>query len=425
MLGAEAVRIPRPQYKLITSVNKYPAMVAGFGAGKTEALVTRAIILKMKYKPLNFGYYMPTFDLVRQIAWPRFEEKLEFYKIFCKLNKNENMLNIRDGGSIIFRTMDTPARIIGFEVADSCVDELDTLKEIDARNVWRRILARNRQKKPDKAKNTVAVGTTPEGFRFVYLTWKKDVRALEKGYELIHASTYSNAHNLPDDYIQSLIDNYPSNLIQAYLEGLFVNLTSGSVYPEYSRTLNACDTKIICEAEKKDMLHVGMDFNVGKMAAVIFVKRNSDPHAVAEITNVLDTPAMISAIKKRFPLHTICIYPDASGQARKSNNASVSDLSLLREAKFYVYANTANPAVKDRVLSVNAVINSGKGRRLKVNVDACPNFVEALEKQVYDKYGEPDKTSGLDHSADAGGYFLCHEYPVLKRTVQRAAIVGI
>jgi hypothetical protein len=30
-----------PQYKYITSANKFPAMVAGFGAGKTEAAIMR------------------------------------------------------------------------------------------------------------------------------------------------------------------------------------------------------------------------------------------------------------------------------------------------------------------------------------------------------------------------------------------------
>jgi hypothetical protein len=64
--------------------------------------------------------------------------------------------------------MDTPERIIGYEVADSLVDELDMLKTEQARDAWNKIISRNRQKKPDGSLNTVGVGTTPEGFRLVY-----------------------------------------------------------------------------------------------------------------------------------------------------------------------------------------------------------------------------------------------------------------
>jgi hypothetical protein len=133
---------------------------------------------------------------------------------------------------------------------------------------------------------------------------------------------------------------------------------------------------------------------------------------------------MIAAIKLRFPSHAIYIYPDASGNSRKSNNASISDIALLQQAGFTVLNNPANPAVKDRVLSVNRMIHAGGKRRLKVNADTCPSFVEGLEKQAYDKNGEPDKTSGLDHTNDAGGYFICYRFPVLGNRIVRLKIAG-
>lgn len=400
-------------------------MVAGFGSGKTEALVIRALRLKNENWQNNIAYYMPTFDLISQIAWPRFDEKLEELKIKATLNQSKKHLEFSNESKIIFRTMDKPSRIIGFEVCDSLVDEIDTLKAKDAENVWRKIVARNRQKKVTGVANSIAVGTTPEGYRFVYETWGKNPRP---GYELIHATTYSNAHNLPAGYVQSLLDLYPSSLISAYLEGQFVNLTSGSVYKEFCRKLNGSTETIRLPSDGKpgDPLYIGMDFNVGKMSAEVFVRRGDDPHCVTEITKILDTPEMIATIKRRWPTgHYIRIYPDASGNARKSNNASESDISLLRGAGFDVIHNFSNPAVKDRILSVNGMIHANGKRRLKVNVNECPSFVESLEKQAYDDKGEPDKTSGLDHAADAGGYFICYEFPVKRASSQRAAIVGV
>jgi hypothetical protein len=209
--------------------------------------------------------------------------------------------------------------------------------------------------------------------------------------------------------------SYPSNLLAAYLDGEFVNLTAGSVYPEFDRTKNASTETI----QAKEALHVGMDFNVGRMSAVMHVQGGDDPHAVAELTGVLDTPAMVSLLVRRYKDagHRIIVYPDASGNSRKSNNASESDLSLLRTAGFTVSVNPLNPAIKDRVLSMNGMIHKEGQRRYRVNPQHCPPLVESLEKQAYEKNGEPDKASGLDHIVDAAGYFIAYRYPIVKWSV--------
>jgi hypothetical protein len=168
-----------------------------------------------------------------------------------------------------------------------------------------------------------------------------------------------------------------------------------------------------------------MDFNVGKMAAVVFVLRDGDPCAVDELGGILDTPAMIASIKSRYEGHAIFVYPDASGNSRKSNNASESDIALLRAARFTVLVNAANPWVKDRLMAMNQMIHSEGKRRLKVNTDLCPMFTECLEKQAYDKNGEPDKSGDLDHHNDAAGYFITYKFPVRGRAMQRVAIGGI
>jgi hypothetical protein len=413
-----------PQYDLVTSNKRYPAMVAGFGAGKTEGLVIRALSLKFQYPENDIAYYLPTYDLVNTIAFPRFEELLpqygfEYGKDFTTIKNQTPLLKIKGYGKIILRTMDRPQRIIGYEVGDSLVDELDTLKHDDAKMVWQKIMARNRQKKPGGAQNTIAVGTTPEGFKFVYEQWKN--KPPNEQYQIIKASTYSNAHNLPADYIPDLIANYPTNLIQAYIDGEFVNLTAGSVYPNYDRIRNR-STEVVKPGEA---LHVGMDFNVNQMAAVCFGQRDGNPHAIAELVGLLDTPAMITALRLRFPNNGIYVYPDASGDNRKSQKASETDIALLRQANFIVLNNPANPRVRDRVLSMNIMLAGGPRGKLYVNDSACPAFADALEKQAYDKNGEPDKQSGQDHPNDAGGYFIHYRYPVIDGRVVKSKVGGV
>lgn len=386
----------------------FPAFVGGYGSGKSAAAIARAMALKSHFKKQDIAYYLPTYPLVEDIAFRRFPELCERKGWAYKLNKSSSFIEFPGSGRILFRTMEHPERIVGYEVAHSILDELDTLKTEKAREVWNKVIARNRQK-IGNFPNTVGVVTTPEGFRFV---WERWVRNKAPGYVLFKAKTLDNAHNLPEGYVDNLRNSYPSNLLAAYLDGEFVNLTAGSVYAEFDRNLN--DTRETIQPN--DPLHIGMDFNVSHMAAVVFVLRDGEPHAVEELTGVFDTPAMIGLIKKRYPGHQIMVYPDASGQSRKSNNASVSDLSLLQSAGFLVRSNPTNPAVKDRVLSMNAMIHCSGTRRLRVNVDGCPALVEGLEKQAYDKNGEPDKTSGLDHVIDACGYHISHKFPVVKRT---------
>lgn len=404
-----------PQYDFVTAEDQFPAFVAGFGSGKTHAAIARTLAKKLTYPRQDVAYYLPTYDLVRRIGFPRFSEQLEEMRLKFKTNKADNVIEIADAGSVIFRTLDTPERIIGYEVADSIADELDTLKEDDARAAWTKIISRNRQKKPDGSLNTVGVATTPEGFRFVYDRWQRNPA---DGYRIIKASTLSNARNLPAGYIDSLRATYPSNLLAAYLDGEFVNLVAGSVYPEFDRTANASTETI----RGPEALHVGMDFNVGRMSAVIHVLRGDDPHAVEERTGVLDTPAMAALLRRDFPNNPIYVYPDASGNSRKSNNASESDLAVLKKAGFSVRVNAANPRVKDRVLSLNRMIHSEGVRRYRVHPEGCPELVESLEKQAYDKHGEPDKAGGLDHVVDAAGYFVAYRYPIKHRVAAVQAL---
>lgn len=411
------------QAAFVSSEDAFPAFVGGFGSGKTAAAIARIMRLKRLCPEQDVAYYLPTYGLVEDIAFQRFPAMFERLGLAYKLNRQSAILQT-DIGRVIFRTMDNPDRIVGYEVAHSVLDELDTLPIEKARNVWNKVIARNRQKARTASgkviANTVAVATTPEGFRFVHDRWVKNAAP---GYVLFRAKTMDNAEHLPQGYIESLRNSYPAQLLSAYLDGEFVNLTSGSVYAEFDRVLNSTTETL----KEKETLHIGMDFNVGKMVSVIHVLRGDDPHAVQEIVEVFDTPAMAKIIKERYKDagHPIMIYPDASGNSRKSNNASESDISILRQHGFQVCVNTTNPAVKDRVLSVNRLIHNEGVRRYRVNVEHCPHLVEGLEKQAYDKSGEPDKTNNLDHPVDATGYFISYRYPIQSRNMSRITIGGV
>jgi hypothetical protein len=252
----------------------------------------------------------------------------------------------------------------------------------------------------------------------VYKRWGKNP---SPSYTMVKAATQSNPF-LPDDYVDGLYETYPPHLVKAYIQGDFVNMASGSVYPDFDRVLNHTNSVIM----PQEALHIGMDFNVLKMAAVVFAIRNDLPLALEELTKVRDTPTMAQILKERYVDrgHPVTIYPDASGASTSTKKASESDLSILRQAGFVVRVNNTNPAIKDRVNAVNGLILNQKGdRRLKVNTDRCPEFTAALEQQPYDENGEPDKDAGFDHINDAGGYFMVKRWPIVRRVAAQEALV--
>ena len=418
----------RPQAQFIALPHKFKAFVAGFGSGKTWVGCADLCKHFWEHPRINAGYFAPTYAQIRDIFYPTIEEVAFDWGLRVKIHESNKEVHFYEGrqcrGTILCRSMEKPSDIVGFKIGKALIDEMDLLKKEKAETAWRKIIARMRYQ-VDGLLNGIDVTTTPEGFKFTYERFVKSLRdkpELQNLYGLVQASTYDNELNLPGDYISSLFDSYPPQLIQAYLKGQFVNLTAGSVYPSFDRALNHSGEEI----QSYEALHVGMDFNVQNMAAALSVIRDNLPLTLGELTGVRDTPEMARMLKDRYPERQIIVYPDASGQNTSSKNASESDLSILRDAGFTVRVNTTNPAVRDRILSVNSMLENAKGeRRWKINTDQCPNLTESLEQQAYDKNGEPDKTSGLDHIIDAAGYFITYRYPVVKRTISIGRTTGL
>lgn len=413
-----------PQAAFLELPHKFRAFVGGFGSGKTWVGSGSLCRHSWEHPRVPAGYFAPSYPQIRDIFYPTIEEVAHDWGLRTQVVESNKEVHLYSGknyrNTIICRSMDKPASIVGFKIGRALVDEIDTLNKRKAHEAWRKIIARLRVK-ADGLQNGIDVTTTPEGFNFVYEQFHQiPTEHPEKAalYGMVRASTYDNEVNLPDDYIPSLFETYPTQLVLAYIDGEFVNLTSGSVYPTFDRRLNNT-TETIQDDEE---LHVGMDFNVLNMTAEVGVIRDGEPMVLAELSGVRDTPAMIQALREEWPDHRLIVHPDASGKNTSTNNASVSDLGLLRAAKnITVRVNASNPTIRSRVVSVNSMLCNARGkRRLKVNVAKCPKLAEALEKQAYDDNGMPDKTTGFDHPPDALGYWIHQMFPAVASARERA-----
>lgn len=264
-------------------------------------------------------------------------------------------------------------------------------------------------------------------YNFLYKLFDDPQRSTEaqRLYKSFKCSVRENPHIDPD-FVPSLEAAYSDSLAKIEIDGDYAIISEGLVYPKFDRNLNNCTDTV----QPTDALNLGMDFNIGKMASVVHVLRGGLPRAVDEFANLRDTPAMIEAIKERYPEHhqrsLISVYPDASGQyARSTTNASQSDVALLKQAGFRVVLDASNPAVKDRVNAMNAMFCNALGeRRYLVNTAKCPVYTSALERQPYNDKGEPDKPKDdeVSHILDAAGYFIVKAFPIQQRSIKPAGI---
>ena len=64
------------QDDFIYSEAVHTGLVAGYGAGKSYAGTFKAVKKKLQYPGIDVAYYLPTYPLIKDIAFPRFEELL-------------------------------------------------------------------------------------------------------------------------------------------------------------------------------------------------------------------------------------------------------------------------------------------------------------------------------------------------------------
>jgi len=399
------------QKEFIESKAIHPAIIGGYGSGKSAGGLLRAMMLKFKYPKNKIAVYAPTYPLLRDYWFEKLEEFGNKYNLPYYLNKSNKEFIIKGYGKIILRSMDDPAGIISYEVAHSLVDEIDLFPKDKAADRWRRILARNREMLPDKSKNTAAAMTTPEGYNFAYDRWKKNVT---KEYIMINAKTRDNIF-ISKDYIKDLEDSYDEILLKAYLEGEFVNLKQGSLYYTFDREKHTIDKELLLDPTLP--VNVCVDFNVNPMVWVITQDRGkTNIRVIKEITRRnTNTWDQCKIIKELIPKnYDVVIYGDASG-SHSDTRGVYTDYAIIDKEFRGHYRSIeykipkANPAILSRIKCVNNLL--GKGFILIQ--EKCEYLIEDLIQCCFTSKGEVDKSDlKRTHASEALGYYIISKFPI-------------
>jgi len=403
------------QADMITDfTHQFQGYVGGFGSGKTIAMLSKAILFASMTPGCTSVILEPTFSQLESIVFDKFEEMLDDFEIPYTSKKTpfpRYWLEFEDGiHEIRMYGAENYKRIVGFSCNAVHIDEAETIDPDILQKTFNACIARMRDGEGFKF---LAMYSTPDRKGYMWEIFEEnpiDDSILYRG------DTEANPFLLDDSYVKRIKSIYPKKMWPAYLKGQWSNFGTDLVYYSFDKELNGSTRTI----KDTDILHIGIDFNIRKMAATVFVIENGYPIAVDEFFGDRDTAHLIISIKKRYPKHRMFIYPDPTGAAEKTNAPS-SDMVQLQTAfgRRQVIFHKKSPEVPTRINCVNGMICNGDNFRMfRINTQKCPKLTDALENQP-NKNGRPYKDYKHDDCADSMGYFLFTKFEIKKPTIRQ------
>lgn len=393
------MKLTKPQDDIFFNDSRFRVVVAGRRFGKTFLSTYELLKHALQSKSQNCWYVAPTYKAAKEIAWNMLVDAIpDGY--MTKKNETALSIDLRNGSSIALKGAEKPDNLRG-RALDFCVlDEFADMRP----EAWHEVL---RPSLSDRRGSALFIGT-PKGRNHFYDLWTRGVDGQES-WEAFQYTTIDGGNVDPDE-IESAKNDLDERTFQQEYEARFVNY-SGIIYYAFSR-----EQSVKAYNASTEELHIGMDFNVDPMSAVVCVRNGGTLHAIDEIVMYgSNTDEMVDEIRQRYRLNAITIYPDPAAAQRKTSAGSRTDLNILQNAGFRVKVRSKHPAIRDRINSVNSrLLSSQQQRRLFVTPN-CKNVINSLERQTYKEgTSQPNKDDGFDHMNDALGYLIEYMFPIRK-----------
>lgn len=229
----------------------------------------------------------------------------------------------------------------------------------------------------------------------------------------IYKTTYLDNRFIDDEYVTELeeMKYYDIQQYNIYALGEWGVLNTNIVYHKYDFRKHISPYKI----NDFGVLHCGIDFNIGGCVVVIFGIRGDEVHAVDAFV-AYDTDEIVINLKDvKYSGKEFILYPDASGSQR-STNSSRTDVQILKDAGFIVDAPKSNPAIRDRINSMNKLMSLNKFF-IDTSNPNLERLSHSLQIQAYTEKGEPTKYTdhakgSIDDWCDAPGYFVNRKFGI-------------
>ena len=395
--------LTKPQSKVIKDKARFRVLITGRRFGKTYLAINELAKFASRSKQ-KVWYVAPTYRQAKQICWNELKERLIQHKWVKTINNSDLTIILKNNSSITLRGADNEQSLRGVGLNFLVMDEFaDIHKE-----AWYEVL---RPTLSDTGGHALFCGS-PRGFgNWSYELFKQGES--NKEWQSFKYTTLEGGQVSSEEIEQAKQDLDVRTFQQEY-EATFVNY-SGMIYYNFNRQKN-----IIEKYERNSaFLHIGLDFNVDPMTAVVCIIERDIVVVVDEIQIYSsNTQEMCEEIKIRYRNKNIVVYPDPSARQRKTSAGGFTDISILKNAGFDVRCRNTAPLVRDRINSVNSRLKNVNGKNNLFIVKSCKNVIKSIERQIY-KEGThiPDKDSGYDHMNDALGYLIEYNFPLRRNFV--------
>ena len=372
-------------------------LAGGYGSGKSFSIVLCILDIVHKYNgyDISVGIGSITITLAQKTIYKDLEALLKRSHSTYSYNSKDNILTI---GTVkfFFIAIEQPGNIYAYNLNIFLCDEIDELSQQKVLEANLAIRERTRLLLPDGRIPYIMYFTTVQGYRGLYNVVQTLKKAHEK-YVLVRGLTKNNT-TLSPSYVKSLYALYDDNERMAYLEGRFVNLRAGRVYPDFDE--GTCMAEPF-ELQANDVIYIGQDLNSGFSKASAVVKRNGVLYIIRG-WSFQDIGTAPEIMRRTYPQQEMLWYPDCSGK------------EILKGYKDEIIANgiecrigSANPRIIDRVFYVNKLFRMGL---LKVfDCKDTYDLAESIKVRQYNELGQPEKGKGEsapDHYADSVEYVI-------------------
>ena len=390
------MQLTLPQSEIYLCPSRFISVVAGRRFGKTFLSTGKILEQAIKGRDRNVWYVAPTYGAAKEIAWDMLITTIPPEYIY-KTNETSLTLKLINGSVIALKGAEKPNNLRGRSLDYVVLDEFADMRP----EAWSEVL---RPSLSDRQGGALFIGT-PKGRNHFYDIWAKGIDG-DNDWSSFQYTTLQGG-NVLEEEVSAARNDLDERTFQQEYEAAFVNY-SGIIYYAFNR-----EKSVKRIEDTGGTLHIGLDFNIDPMSAVVCLRHGNDLLAIDEIVMYgSNTDEMVAEIKSRYRDRPVIIYPDPASRQRKTSAGGRTDLSILQNAGFAVKSKNSHALVRDRINAVNSRLRSSGGDRYLFIDPKCKHTIKSLERQTYKEGTSQPNKDGFDHMNDALGYLVEYLFPL-------------